>query len=82
MSCLKLRHLNPDDKLNALVTNHSLYFMKVGSPSADHVVLTIKLLHLYKARHRNQGMQSVSYCSHKGVIITVTRVSCFGALAK
>ncbi|XP_073236980.1 uncharacterized protein [Porites lutea] len=54
VSCLKLRHLNPDDKLNALVTNHSLYFMKVGSPSADHVVLTIKLLHLYKARHRDQ----------------------------
>lgn len=54
VSCLKLRHLNPDDKLNALVTNHSVYFMKVGSPSADHVVLTIKLLHLYKARHRNQ----------------------------
>jgi len=54
VSCLKLRHLNPEDKLNALVTNQNVYFMKVGSPAADHVVLTIKLIHLYKARHRDQ----------------------------
>lgn len=54
VSCLKLRHQNPEDKLNALVTNQNVYFMRVGSPSADHVVLTTKLVHLYKARHRDQ----------------------------
>lgn len=54
VSCLKLRHVNPEDKLNALITSENVYFMRVGSPTADHVVLTIKLVNLYKARHRDQ----------------------------
>ncbi|KAL9966761.1 hypothetical protein ACROYT_G024880 [Oculina patagonica] len=57
VSCLKLRHRNLEDKLNALVTSQHVYFMRVGSPSADHVVLTIKLFNLYKARHKDQDQE-------------------------
>ncbi|KAJ7380094.1 Vacuolar protein sorting-associated protein 13D [Desmophyllum pertusum] len=57
VSCLKLRHRDPEDKLNALVTSQHVYFMRVGSPSADHVVLTIRLFNLYKARHRDQDQE-------------------------
>ena len=53
---LKLRHENPEDKLNALVTSENVHFMRTGSPSADNVLLTVKLVNLYKARYRGEGM--------------------------
>lgn len=51
---LKLRHENPEDKLNALVTSENVHFMRTGSPSADNVLLTVKLVNLYKARYRGE----------------------------
>lgn len=54
ISCLRLRYKDPKDKLNALVTSQRVYIMKVGLPSADHVLLAFQLVNLYKARHRDQ----------------------------
>ena len=64
VSCLKLRYRNPEDMLNALVTTQNVYFMKVGLPTSEHVVLNIKLVDLYKARYKVEGMWSADCCLH------------------
>ena len=56
VSCIKLRHEDPEDKLSALVTSQHVHFIRAGLPLAENVILTIKLFDLYKARHRDQGM--------------------------
>lgn len=55
VSWLKLRHENPVDKLDALVTNENVYFLKTGLPTAENVILTIRLDNLYKAQSRKEG---------------------------
>lgn len=56
VSWLKLRHENPVDKLDALVTNENVYFLKTGLPTAENVILTIQLDNLYKAQYRKEGV--------------------------
>ena len=56
VSCIKLRHEDPEDKLSALVTSQHVHFIRAGLPLAENVVLTVKLFNLYKARHKDQGM--------------------------
>ena len=56
VTCMKLRHEDPEDKLSALVTSKHVHFIKAGLPLAENVILTIKLFNLYKARQKDQGM--------------------------
>ena len=44
------------DKLDALVTNENVYFLKIELPSAENVILTIRLDNLYKAQYRKEGV--------------------------
>ncbi|XP_031566059.1 uncharacterized protein LOC116301181 [Actinia tenebrosa] len=53
LCCLKLRYMDPSDKLNALLTTCKVYFMKVGSPSRDNVILEVNLNRLYKTQEKN-----------------------------
>ncbi|KAK3729335.1 hypothetical protein QZH41_009044, partial [Actinostola sp. cb2023] len=55
MCCIRLRYVNPNDKLNALITSRKVYFMTVGSPSRDQVVLDFLLEKLYKAQEKDDG---------------------------
>lgn len=57
VSCMKLRHEDPEDKLSALVTSQHVHFIKAGLPLAENVVLTVKLFNLYKARHKDQDQE-------------------------
>lgn len=53
--CLKLRYIDPNNKLNALVTSRKVYLMTVGSPTRDNVVFDVLLEKLYEAQPRDEG---------------------------
>jgi hypothetical protein len=55
LCCLKLRFTEPRNKLNALVTTRKVFFMKVGAPSRNNVILEVYLNKLYKSQEKNHG---------------------------
>lgn len=55
--CLKVRTDVAEAKLNALLSNRKVYFLK-GRPSHDSLVLCVKYETLYKAQYTLQGTLS------------------------
>ena len=60
-SCIKVRKNNVEMKLNALLSNKKVYFLK-GRPSHESLVLCVKYEALYEAQYVYKGNVDIS-CS-------------------
>ncbi len=56
--CFKVRKNVAETKLNALLSNRKVYFLK-GRPSHESLVLCVKYETLYKAQYIFQGKMTV-----------------------